>query len=333
MKGRSFYYCIAQNCLEDAVKCVETAKGNDSIAYLRFRFRDPRVDDASNQTTSDEDTDASMTDVTVSENEDEDGGSPLNTTSSEEARPSTFSAPSTTHSSASNDVDNMDVEIPTASRPDHSTRNSSGNSVPQTEEAIFDAPTISSPSSSDATSPDIQGLPADRAIELEAVVSCTSDGLVVILRRARPIMPGAGPDGAGNQAQGYPHGFFAAPWGRDPVYIPAQVQPYPGWVAGMDANPERVPVVADTSPGKDYFMNSIRDVAVFAWALTGINGCLAEYSRGNPLGESQPPGGFPVWAPQAHDSDSGISQTSHTTRDPFGDPGLGNHPTTSGALR
>ncbi|OCL06179.1 hypothetical protein AOQ84DRAFT_248342, partial [Glonium stellatum] len=45
MKGRSFYYCIQENCLEDAVRCLETAKGNDSIAYLRFFFRDPRQDD------------------------------------------------------------------------------------------------------------------------------------------------------------------------------------------------------------------------------------------------------------------------------------------------
>ncbi|KAF2763140.1 hypothetical protein EJ05DRAFT_427151, partial [Pseudovirgaria hyperparasitica] len=36
MKGRSFYYCIQESCLEDAVRCLESAKGNDSIAYLRF---------------------------------------------------------------------------------------------------------------------------------------------------------------------------------------------------------------------------------------------------------------------------------------------------------
>lgn len=46
MCGRSFYHCIAENCLPDAVKCLESAKGNDSIAYLRFWFRDPRTDDS-----------------------------------------------------------------------------------------------------------------------------------------------------------------------------------------------------------------------------------------------------------------------------------------------
>lgn len=47
-------------------------------------------------------------------------------------------------------------------------------------------------------------------------------------------------------------------------------------------------------------MASIREVAVFAWALTGINGSLERYTRGTPSGESQPPGGFPIWDPNAN---------------------------------
>jgi hypothetical protein len=47
-------------------------------------------------------------------------------------------------------------------------------------------------------------------------------------------------------------------------------------------------------------MNTIREVAVFAWSLTGINGSLAQYSRGTPSGESQPPGGMPIWDPSSH---------------------------------
>lgn len=60
IKGLSFYFCIAENCLEDAVKCLETAKGNDSIAYLRFWFRDPRQNEP--LATSDEE----MTEASVS---------------------------------------------------------------------------------------------------------------------------------------------------------------------------------------------------------------------------------------------------------------------------
>jgi hypothetical protein len=82
------------------------------------------------------------------------------------------------------------------------------------------------------------------------------------------------------------------------------------------------------------FMQSIRDVAVFAWALTGINGSLVDYARGKPLGESQPPEGFPVWNPlpnpgfgkQLSAPPSGYvsGSNSSSSNDPFGfgDPGL-----------
>jgi hypothetical protein len=110
-------------------------------------------------------------------------------------------------------------------------------------------------------------------------------------------------------------------------------------------------------------MQSIRDVAVFAWALTGINGTLEAFAHGKPAGESQPPDGFPVWE---HDSTgfygnglgsgkrvdsmsngtasvgisasawdgngngngnghgSGRNGNGGSRRDPFGDPGLSN---------
>lgn len=42
--SQSFYYCIQEECLGDAVRCLEGAKRNDSIAYLRFWFRNPLQD-------------------------------------------------------------------------------------------------------------------------------------------------------------------------------------------------------------------------------------------------------------------------------------------------
>ena len=90
------------------------------------------------------------------------------------------------------------------------------------------------------------------------------------------------------------------------------------------------------APAQSAFMQSIRDVAVFAWALVGINGSLADYSVGKPVGESQPPNGFPVWdttndgqkpsLPSAPSSGyvSGSGSSSGQSNDPwgFGDPGL-----------
>lgn len=62
-------------------------------------------------------------------------------------------------------------------------------------------------------------------------------------------------------------------------------------------------------------MAAIRDVAVFAWSLTGINGSLVSHARGEPKGESLPPGGLPVWdpnaGPQADEKWNGFSTSTH----------------------
>ncbi|KAF1811982.1 hypothetical protein P152DRAFT_381628, partial [Eremomyces bilateralis CBS 781.70] len=133
-------------------------------------------------------------------------------------------------------------------------------------------------------------------VELEAVVSCTSDGLVVILRRARPLIPGVKPPTP--RAPGVIHmrtepssGIFAAPWAPHPVFSPSNVNPPPTpQFTGVPATN----LTAGGPPPQDFF-TAIRDIACFAWALTGINGCLAEFSQGKPQGESQPPEGLPVW--------------------------------------
>ena len=42
LDGKSFYECMQENRQPDAISCLESAKANDSIAYLRFEYRDPR---------------------------------------------------------------------------------------------------------------------------------------------------------------------------------------------------------------------------------------------------------------------------------------------------
>jgi hypothetical protein len=267
MKGRSFYYCIQENCLDDAVRVLESAKGNDSIAYLRFRFRDPRRDDPPESTPS-ESEDEIMTDITSDDEFDDDDGD-------SDRRPST-----------------------NGSRDGSASRTSSSSSVGD-----------DSPWSRE-----------EEDIELEAVVSCTSDGLVVCLRRARPMLPTA----ALHMADPTHHGsIFAAPWAPDPIFRPAppHLPPFP-----LGA---QHPAMRQAGPPPD-FMQTIRDVAVFAWALTGINGCLAEFAHGTPVGDCLPAEGFPVWDPPAHlepkhsfaSSGYGSGNSSHSSIDPFGDPGL-----------
>jgi hypothetical protein len=67
LKGKSFYYCIAENCLPDAIRCLEGAKANDSIAYLRFWFRNPLQGETRNE-------DVQMQDARSSDEDEDDGG-------------------------------------------------------------------------------------------------------------------------------------------------------------------------------------------------------------------------------------------------------------------
>jgi hypothetical protein len=304
MKGQSFYYCIAENCLNDAVRCLESAKGNDSIAYMRFMFRDPRGRDAADAMTSESEDDI-MTDVTSSEDESEDSHEPNSRSLS---RPSQVQQDSHEHPvlpriESGDSADPGDTHYGVFG--EHAVSGSSASSIP------------SSPRSEYREGP----------IELEAVISCTSDGLVVCLRRARPLVPGTLPV---TQPAVY-NGIYAAPWAAQPIFHPAPPQ-YPPYPLGAQH-----PHMQQTAPSLQFqnaFMQSIRDVAVFAWALTGINGSLAEYARGTPQGESQPPEGLAVWNPLPDPNQLGklsaapsgyvSGSNSSSSNDPFGfgDPGL-----------
>lgn len=226
--SKSFFYCIQERCLRDAVRCLESAKANDSIAYLRFWFRNPLLDD-------DVDTDMSG---------------------------------------------------------------------------------YSSPAFGITTDPYARVPPA---IELEAVVSCTSDGLVVILRRARAPIPSA--TLPPQPVPVYSNGIFAAPWALEPVYAYGtasfphdnlQNPAYPEAKASLCSENE-VPSLGQTTtpasssqgssnqpypatakdaaaggPQNNLLMDTIRDVAVFAWGIIGINRSLEKHKYGSPSGNAHP---------------------------------------------
>ncbi|KAK3074238.1 hypothetical protein LTR53_003461 [Teratosphaeriaceae sp. CCFEE 6253] len=322
MRGRSFYYCIAENCLQDAIKCLENAKGNDSIAYLRFWFRDPRIDDQAPP--PDDDSDDEMTGTELSADQSEDGGVQLH------ANPA-GACPQSPGSSNSNAVQSDTMDLDAADDDTHpNSRTSSGDSTnaADTHEAIFGHSIRAEESTSSVgeLSPDrddshrrrssASPRPPVRAdpIELEAVISCTSDGLVVCLRRARPAIPH--PAHRPSRPV-YENGLFAAPWAQEPMLPPLDTRPGAGFggtfapslgpQGAMRGSPVRVGGKEAGAPQQvpqqqHDFMAAIRDQAVFAWALTGINGALAGYAQGLPRGESIPEDGYPVWAsdPRSH---------------------------------
>ncbi|TVY37622.1 hypothetical protein LSUB1_G004204 [Lachnellula subtilissima] len=274
---KSFYECIQENCLPEAIRCLESAKANDSIAYLRFWYRDPRRD---------EDLDQDMREDSQS-SDSEEGGAVLG------GQMDVDSAPAAESTTA-----NQNMAPSVSSAEAHHTSSGDSSDLDHTSSgAIFDQSHASRSSTSSLVlvSPEerrrarptpIPQAPAE-PFELEAVISCTSDGLVVILRRARPRIP--------QPEQVLPPIQAFAPWGVDPirphVYQPDLRFPFQH---GFDA-PQYVP----GGPPVDDFLNVIRDVGCFAWSLVGINGNIGAYSRGFPKGEATPPGGMPIWDPYA----------------------------------
>lgn len=311
VQHKSFYECIQESSLSDAFSCLESAKANDSIAYLRFWSRDPRrpedfEDEASedgsgedegeiqeNNSTSLDEVQGLHQPLSSRSSDSEDGGVRLDTRMDIDQR----------QQSPTIKVE-LDVEMhdggPSDSSLDSRTVSSTALASGSNQTAPT-APTSRSISQNAPHRPMIRSQPPRRlvpSVELEAVVSCTSDGLVVVLRRARPRIPNLHPP---QLPFDFGNGLFAAPWGQQPIqpqYSPEMLYNFRPPLLPQFM-PVRENVKAAGGPPIDQLMSSIRDVAVFAWALVGINGKLASYGHGRPLGEAQPPDGLPIWDPDA----------------------------------
>ncbi|TDZ27505.1 hypothetical protein CTRI78_v012266 [Colletotrichum trifolii] len=289
IKDKSFYECIQENCLPDAIRCLESAKANDSIAYLRFWYRDPRrAEDFEYEEEDGEHHSGNSSDS-------EGGGVQLDGRMEiDEDHP---------RSPQIKQEDGSRAHLSDHSSSSHTTStNNSGSSSRTHPITDTTAPSLDGAANAERTTPApsrSRGRESLPAFELEAVVSCTSDGLVVVIRKARPPIPAPHPPLV---SPTYTNGLFAAPWGHYPIrsHVPQD---------GLyNSRPQYMPlndnVMAIGGPPVDHLMNSIRDVAVFAWALVGINGNLATYTRGHPRGEAQPDG-LPVWDPGASVSYTG----------------------------
>ena len=323
--NKSFYYCIQENCLQEAVRCLESAKANDSIAYLRFWFRNPVLDDQQGGDDDESMGDASSTD------QDDDGGVDINSEmdmDSSDGAAITTGSDSTSRTSAEPHGASTNGHYDQSNgHLDPNSRTTSGNSTDLDGNAvdqIFD--THSAPRSSTSSLPmSDRGQssnprlrrPPRAPVELEAVVSCTSDGLVVILRGAKASTPPVLTQphvSAHRAAHPYRNGLFASPWAQDPIipqgvphnaWLPNYNPPVPATAAPNFSYPvPQQPTHASPGPQATDFLQTIREVAVFAWSLTGINGSLVRYSRGTPSGESQPPSGFPIWEPKRNGESS-----------------------------
>ncbi|KAI6353625.1 hypothetical protein MCOR25_008915 [Pyricularia grisea] len=257
IRGSSFYDYIEDDCVPEAERCLESAKSNDSIAYLRFWVKDARAPAQG--------PDVAMNDEEDSDPDSDNGGVRL----------------------SSADVDGRSQ----VDGPSQQNRNENGNG-----QQIVAAHNDTGPGIAAAEE-------QPQGIEVEAVVSCASDGLVVIIRKARPLIPALQQPRQPAAPYNQHHGLFAAPWGREIIRPNVPLDQVHQFHAPLrpEYMPLREPVKPVSGPPDEQFMMAIKDVAVFAWALVGINGNFAKHCKGVPQGEAQPPDGFPVWDPAGGD--------------------------------
>ncbi|KAI1767224.1 hypothetical protein GGR53DRAFT_518485 [Hypoxylon sp. FL1150] len=285
IQEKSFYECIAENCLGDAIKCLESAKANDSIAYLRFWYRDPRrpedfEDEDEEDEETDEEQDEEMTDSNAASYD-----TPRTVDTEVDGVPDPKIK---TESSLSPNLSKINVLDDGDAQATFYPPSPAAGFLPLPENQAHDESleTCSNPP------PRADGRRARRrnsipTFELEAVVSCTSDGLVVVLRKARPPIPSLHPP---LLPVDFENGLFAAPWSEHPIrpsYPPEHFYTFRPPLLPQYM-PLREHVKTAGGPPIDQLMKSIRDVAVFAWAVVGINNRLAVFGRGVPGENSQP---------------------------------------------
>ncbi|KAI0852435.1 hypothetical protein F5Y00DRAFT_226610 [Daldinia vernicosa] len=301
IKDKSFYECIAENCLADAIKCLESAKANDSIAYLRFWYRDPRREEDFEEEDDEDD-----------EDDEEDDEDIENGHHDELSKDNDEKLDGHVHAENAMDVDfdeSYGIKIKTEAgvSPELSKADILANGEPRAFTRSYQTSGVACHQIPNSAMRANRRRRRNRnpipTFELEAVVSCTSDGLVVVLRKARPPIPSLHPP---LLPIDFENGLFAAPWSEQPIrpYYP----PEHFYTFRPPLLPQYMPlrehVKAAGGPPVEQLMKSIRDVAVFAWALVGINGNYAAYSRGVPRESSQPHDELPT-------SDSKAPTSSH----------------------
>ncbi|KAF3921122.1 hypothetical protein ABW21_db0200420 [Orbilia brochopaga] len=251
LAGKSFFECIHPDCLQEAVDALERAKENDSIAYLRFQWRDPinPQDNASPPPPPQQQQPAQPAPERSLRR------SQRISSQAKRKFDADDSAPQASSSAASNRPAKRRGAIPRGedlSLPD------AGPSRPASSAAPASSGEASSSRALEVSASRQTPARRVRVTEAEAVVSCTSDGLVVILRQARPLIP--------KPLHNVPSSMFASPWAPVPL------------VPNVENAPDKSREIS--------FMEAIREVAVFAWSLRQLGGEIITNPESEAVSES-----------------------------------------------
>lgn len=257
MNGKSFLECIHEADIMRATDVIESAKDNNSIVYLRFRWRDPRgnMDRRLNPRPN------GFTNVANGNHL----GSSRNGNNLSLSTNGNWSEPNQNGtigiSSSNGNTDNYGNPTESAAATNSSAQNGISHISNGYEDSDEDTDNHCSDDGED--SDDEEGLLREEEVSyevphppsgdtwVECVISCTSDGLVAVLRKSRSAVDSEVPTGSVPVAY--------APWATQPI-IPKD--------NAYVIHPEQ----AD-------FMETIRQVAAFAWHCEPICTEIRQYKR------------------------------------------------------
>jgi len=119
-------------------------------------------------------------------------------------------------------------------------------------------------------------------LEVECLVSSSSDGLIVVVRLAPPL--------EGHQFMARPPGIFVSPWATSPLALYSRIPPPPPPITDVrdDGILENIPGLPGL-PGlaEQDVMDSIRDVSVFVWSIAMLNEDVSESVASNVADEEE----------------------------------------------
>lgn len=104
----------------------------------------------------------------------------------------------------------------------------------------------------------------DYDVDMESVVCCTSDGIVVIVRKS-----------ASDRIQLPENGIFVVPWSQQPLYSGSSELAVDGMIRSDDTSD-------DSQIGEKTIMTSIRDMGVPVWGLQTNPQVIREHAYGRP---------------------------------------------------
>lgn len=251
LKGKSFLECIQEGDVMEATDTIERSKENNSIAYLRFHWRDPRTPVRRRRVMR---TVGANTNITRGSDDrsqaSRDGGN---------ARSSVTPRADVESTARSRNVLSDAQQVDGEHGAESDAYSAEGDSDEDDEDSEGeDEDDIEEEEEFDDDEDD-NGFHARSRPPLlfqnapvECVISCTSDGLVAVLRRSRiPELE--------HQIN---RTVALAPWARRPVL------PDPATLGNQQYPTET-------------YMETIRQIATFAWNCTEINGTVRQYAVPN----------------------------------------------------